>query len=280
MILDILNPFKSKTIFKSKTYVTAEVIHKEFDAAINLLKEKTTLEDKELRKNKLLQETGFTGVKTFKLNNLFKEEQDSQIACDFMNETLKLFYPTSHFITELQLESLCYKYNLIIAPVELYAKDVPEKNLLEIVNRQEIHPCHRDRINLRYKKIITNITFDRSTKISDIKYITEKMLGKTIEDNTDRKTNILEIFDLENHSSKINSIDFKKLYDGMANKLFISAPISHFDFKNAKGVEKAKIDDPIVFEYVNYGFVRIITKWGTPDDQSYLDPIVTNPQEN
>lgn len=82
--------------------------------------------------------------------------------------------------------------------------------------------------------------------------------------------------------------------------LFIAAPKSHFDLKsletvnglayyyktnvNVKIIQETK--DPIAFnilggneKYPN-GFVRILSKWGTEDDQSYIDPIVQNENLN
>jgi hypothetical protein len=66
---------------------------------------------------------------------------------------------------------------------------------------------------------------------------------------------------------------------------FIAAPKTHFNLKGL--TQKSKFGffnvltvtvpkDPIVFEYCKNGICRIITKWGTSDDQSYLDPALTN----
>lgn len=76
-------------------------------------------------------------------------------------------------------------------------------------------------------------------------------------------------------------------------KLFIAAPKSHFDLDglakitgygyyatNSKQVKVTITKDPIAFQFLQGneqypdGFVRILSKWGTEDDKSYLDPSV------
>lgn len=74
--------------------------------------------------------------------------------------------------------------------------------------------------------------------------------------------------------------------------LFIAAPKSHFDlsiltqvsdygyYANVKELKVVVTKDPIAFQILEgneqypEGFVRILSKWGTSDDQSYLDPEV------
>jgi hypothetical protein len=76
--------------------------------------------------------------------------------------------------------------------------------------------------------------------------------------------------------------------DKIKDKMCIAAPKSHFnlngldiDGHEASSSETLVLpDDPIVFEFCKGGLVRIITKWGTEDDQSYLDPIVMNEKLN
>lgn len=78
------------------------------------------------------------------------------------------------------------------------------------------------------------------------------------------------------------------------NFLFIAAPKTHFDLTGMstydgkeyyleQKVQITEIKDPIAFyimkgseENPNEEFVRIVSKWGTSDDKSYLDPIVQN----
>lgn len=64
---------------------------------------------------------------------------------------------------------------------------------------------------------------------------------------------------------------------------------SHFDTTGltqtstngfSKTVIHREVKDPVVFEFCKGGFVRIISKWGTDDDQSYLDPSLRNEIEN
>jgi hypothetical protein len=45
-------------------------------------------------------------------------------------------------------------------------------------------------------------------------------------------------------------------------------------------VKTVEVKDPIVFQFCKGDICRIITKWGTSDDQSYLDPLVINETMN
>lgn len=47
-----------------------------------------------------------------------------------------------------------------------------------------------------------------------------------------------------------------------------------------EGKEILHLADPVVFEYCKNNICRIVTKWGTEDDQAYLDPLLTNEIEN
>ncbi len=78
------------------------------------------------------------------------------------------------------------------------------------------------------------------------------------------------------------------LWDGVQtigqSGLFIAAPPSHFDLKELKkktkhgwfSITEVVAKDPIVFEYVRGGFVRILTKWGLEAN----DPTLVVPQLN
>ncbi len=69
--------------------------------------------------------------------------------------------------------------------------------------------------------------------------------------------------------------------------LHVSAPPSHFNTKGLKQLGKHNLkvvgiieEDPIVFEYLKGDLIRIRTKWGTPDDQSYIDENIINESNN
>lgn len=100
------------------------------------------------------------------------------------------------------------------------------------------------------------------------------------------------VYDFER---KISDIEFSYV---KRDCLFIAAPKTHFDLEGlsthdgkeyytSQKVQITHIKDPIAFyilrgsdENINEEYVRIVSKWGTSDDKSYLDPIVQNENLN
>ena len=91
-----------------------------------------------------------------------------------------------------------------------------------------------------------------------------------------------------NSMGKIGTPFFNNVKLINKQSLFVAAPKSHF---NLEGISKeneygffdvnhVEVKDPIVFEFCKNNLVRLVTKWGTEDDQSYLDPIVQNENLN
>lgn len=98
----------------------------------------------------------------------------------------------------------------------------------------------------------------------------------------------------EDIHSNIDRVSFVKVE---RNRLFIAAPKSHFDLSHLVNegkeyYESQKVSvtitkDPIAIYILKgvesdheYEFVRIVSKWGTSDDKSYLDPIIQNQRDN
>lgn len=203
---------------------------------------------------------------------------------------LKNKYPLDKFITIEELERICNKYNLIHAPVGHYIKDVPEKNIEDMVNRKPLD--YMDKAKNRKIFKYDGEFFSNATK----KQIKELKKGVDI---TDLKIRSGAVFSLDNNDytkaiygeSGRSICRWDNIYGGLieVNRqgLFIAAPKSHFnleglDKKSKFGfyLTKVEVTDPVVFEYCRDGLVRIITKWGTEDDQSYLDPALVNEKLN
>ena len=117
-----------------------EEIHNEFfQASENLLieagnileKSKTKVIDKGLRLLKLgfkktSQSTEAEEVKT----SLELSVQDKEYVFHYRKN-----YPFQKFITEAQVQRICFKYNLVCGNVELFKGFVPEKNLIHIFSK-------------------------------------------------------------------------------------------------------------------------------------------------
>jgi hypothetical protein len=206
-------------------------------------------------------------------------------------------YPLEKFITVEELDRICEKYDLIHAPIVNYVKDIPEKNLLEI---KRCKPLSQDD---SYKGTITIIHTDLEGRFA------LSLLGK----NEFTLKEIQEIFKCWSAESssfypksltsaditwfehglkcKFNLSSYPNCYESKIvdkSGLFIAAPKSHFNLEGLTKatkygfftVTKQEVKDPVVFEFCNEEIVRIISKWGTDDDQSYLDPALLNENHN
>jgi DNA-binding Xre family transcriptional regulator len=287
-----------------------ERILNECDAILAQLQIPT--ESKIERKADMLINLGFVNSEVVKQANSIKENQKeiknkidiTSLQASYIRK-LKVKYPKEKFITIDELERICEKYNLIHAPVSNYIKDIPEKNVLEMTNCKKLDI--EDKIEETF--LVTEVD-----SLSDFKKLL-KILGKNsnnyeitnsdvikahkeyrnifYEDDTvlthwlfGKTADYMVFYDLK----KEHNLDFRiKKYEKIDKTgLFIAAPKSHF---NLKGLDKKskygfftvtvkEVKDPVVFEYCKNNICRIITKWGTEDDQSYLDPILFDEKLN
>lgn len=225
-------------------------------------------------------------------------------------------YPLDKIVSNDDFYQVLEKYNLIYGPSSAYIKDIPEKNILEIKNAKETlsrhipldchivtgvllisnkdYEAYMEKINSNTysnKKVIENILqfFNEENGIIVLeKDWTEAALKLVVSKYFDSKFNIT---DKEKSTYfLINEVFTQNIYQG---DLYIAAPESHFDM--TKGVfngrefiiksEKlessiGEVKDPIAFYKLEGNFMRIVSKWGTSDDQSYLDPLIQNENLN
>lgn len=219
---------------------------------------------------------------------------------------LKSKYPLEKFITIDELNRICDKYKLIHAPAANYIKDIPEKNVLEMAN------CKKLEKDDKFKETLYLSDFNKlgeilirelgkennpSFTLEEMIELNEYWLGKggnqslsfgiyDLQHKSDMwftaggqnylKSKYIEVFGSYPRFNKSTIIE--------KNGIFIAAPNSHF---NLEGLEKKskfgffnvtvqEVKDPVAFEYCINDICRIITKWGTDDDQSYLDPLLTD----
>lgn len=292
-----------------KADLLVQKIHKEFDdVESKILKECEDLlssleiptESQLERKAKLMKQIGFvnseivTQAEVLEKRNqevVEKKVKTEKIATSIMG--LKVKYPKEKFITIDELDRICKKYNLIHAPVKNYVKDIPEKNLLEIADRKKLDQEDKYPLN---KYLFKVMSFHSNSIQKDKLKGKEFELTLTVSEYLKIEENIFESDVLLSEKLGLErpirgkSTLYKTGKITQINKqgLFIAAPQSHF---NLKGLDKKsefgyfnvtirEIKDPVVFEFCKNGLVRIISKWGTSDDQSYLDPMLTNENHN
>lgn len=126
-----------------------EKIHNEIDSAqdrilneaLNLIENSEHIEAS-IKKSERLKNLGFTKssfvVSTEEEIKKLNEAKEKATLVKMYKES----YPFLKFITEEEFDIICKKYDLIYAPVDSYCKDVPDKNIIEIENAQELKPIH------------------------------------------------------------------------------------------------------------------------------------------
>jgi hypothetical protein len=283
-----------------KTKFTVEQIHNEIDTAQDRLicqAEKLLAELQiptethiEKKADQLLS-LGFKNSETVKSAESLKEKrkavQSQVISTKEQADLLQYYkqtYPFQKFLTEAELERICTKYRLIHAPVRNYIKDVPEKNVVEMKNTA---PMKSKDIHAG-QFFITVTSFGHWDIPSRIKNKLKEPVEcfYAISENSITDSYLKQLIG----ETEFGGYVFNKARVDRISKsgLFIAAPESHFDLKGLSKKSKfgffnvtvTEVKDPIVFEYCRGGFIRVITKWGTDDDQSYLDPSLTNEKLN
>lgn len=317
--IEVLTPSKTYTVEEiHEAFDSAQ--DRILDETDKLLAElKIPTETKVENKAKMLEKLGFVNSEPVKQYSIFKKnQQEIKQKVDITRqqaESIRYFaqkYPLEKFITVDELDRICNKYGLIHAPVKNYIKDIPEKNVLEITNIkkldfQDSSGIFNDDKNLKgeFLKLYSRYFTSPNTyefHLEDVimrNYISLKL--KPIPTENEISTNSIWLRDTPRFSSNSRVITPESAYGTYINNafqyggnkidkssLFIAAPQSHFDLKGLDKkskygyftVTKVKVKDPVVFEYCKDNLVRIISKWGTDDDQSYLDETLINEKYN
>jgi hypothetical protein len=283
------------TLFK-KTSITTEQIHAEFDSAQDRLLShyedilnKKSISNQVKNKYENLKSLGFIKSETVTQVDSIKDEIAPSEKKASLIQYFKTKYPFEKFVTVEELERICKKYNLIHAPVQYYIKDVPEKNVLEMKNCKKLEISDSHPVNeyiFRAKTFHESSAHEHLLKGKEFKlYLTKKEVN-LIESNTfESDVFIANKLGLKGKISKRTGIyEEAELIKVEKSGLFIAAPKSHFDLgelsrRSEFGFFKVRVSDikdPVVFEYCTGDICRIVTKWGTDDDQSYLDPGLLN----
>lgn len=273
--------------------VTVEQIHAEFDSAQErILQECNKIlssleipkEEKLENKAQKLIELGFENSEPVKqAKSLWQKKEKIEQQIDLTRqqaEKLKYFiqkYPFEKFITVDEFEKICNKYNLVHAPVKNYIKDVPEKNVIEMQNVKQLENDEKaESLYIAYE-----VRFRHIQRLEALWFETNIGLGKPLKfDDFIVEHGVYKTPHGYLHLDNIQKIN--------REGLFIAAPKSHF---NLEGLEKKskfglfqtetfEVKDPVVFEYCKNNIIRIITKWGTDDDKSYLDETLINSKLN
>lgn len=192
-------------------------------------------------------------------------------------------YPLLKFLTEEKLDEICDKYNLVHGPVHRYKKNVPKKNLNDIVNAQAL--AKKDEclgyFTIKSMKFMGVVPKEAREWILSHRFeehsmgLSSRMLAEQCPFLGSDWAKWRDVYE----SAEVEDVDLRGL--------FIVAPKKHFDLKGAKEIGKKGFfqsavshvsrpaKDPIVYRYVKGG-VQVLTKWGLEAN----DPELANPLDN
>lgn len=276
---------------KKPKQFTIQEIHDEFDQSgeRTLAEARAILAEATVEKDaaKLAAELGF--VKSKPVVAAMKLLPTKDLAVKL--ESYQAQYPAQKFLTVAELERICVKYGLIYAPVEAYTEDIPKQNLIEIASAKQ-----RDHAHTPEREYLFCITVYSEEAGIGVKwrfmntwhklpqqFVDERLLssGHSSWITSSNETTIGGFV-----SKYLSSLGYnKKVYQRLEVQtrenegLFIAATPDHFDLKdleaskNGLGYSKVSktqivdedrkpVKDPIVFQYMKGGFIRVITKWG------------------
>lgn len=258
----------------SKTLYPKEVmeIHHEFEtAADKLLAEATSIiaeaATKDTTKVNRLEALGFKQAgQVTELKPLIQKAELSKEQVELVNY-YKREYPFNKFITEEQVKSICYKYNLVCGDVDRFKGFVPEKNLRQIES-------FKLKDNDKVKYMVTGINGEFYISKDDIKENIQNYLNQFFDTYVEFSSGDINV---KGGDAKFGrNAKVKK----ESPKLKICAPIKDMDIsglelKDGYKLEKKFIPDPVVLQPVKGGYL-ILTAWG--DEAS--DPLVVNEINN
>jgi hypothetical protein len=284
-------------MFNSKTeQQIIQEIHNEFDTAEDRLLEQA---DSLLRELDIPTETaieikadklamlGFvnseTVVKAKSLKDVRRSQEAKIVKTRAQAELIRYYkqtYPFQKFLTESELERICDKYKLIFAPVSNYIKDVPEKNINEILKCTPLNK--NDEEPTRYFVKVTRFWNDTEKEIMELLKDEFEYTGR-ISGDEPTDDGLKDILKLKGYNNPLPLYIFNKAQLKTVRKdgLFIAAPPSHFNLTGLTKQNKfgflnitiTEIKDPIVFRYCKGG-VQVLSKWGLESsDEALLNEI-------
>lgn len=254
-------------IFKSQEQLIAE-IHNEFDTAQErLLNDALEIISKNKSDghnlaNRLIK-AGFTKNRAVIDYGTKSESLSIGLEQAKLIEYYKLNYPFLKFLDESELKRICKKYSLTIGPVENFVGDVPDKNLTEIENAQQLKQADFP-VNLDYCLLRRDYSFCLtgagsswySIWNSEFWRIPTRIDGHHFTSECDASNWLRRNMGFKKEYPVSSVRNFTEDRQG----LFICAPASQFVGKNER-ISFIEIKDPIVFRYVRGG-IQVITKWG------------------
>jgi len=216
------------TLVKNDVSIDAQIYNDVYSAQELLLQEAKSILDKAVNVNEekyvLLEEMnrlGFANAEEVKAFNKYKDKLKHESEISEAIEYYKRTYPLNRFIDMKSVNVICEKYGLVLSTVNKYIAEIPLKNQKEIVN------FRIKESDIRFPKEVYPF---RAPMLSRLRSRAEPLLVS------------------------------EKMVCG--KDLLIIAPKHKFDTRGLiQDGNVLKIDDPIVLQPVNKGFL-IVSSWG------------------
>lgn len=196
-------------------------------------------------------------------------------------KTVKDKFPNSVVISKSDFINLCYKYDLTVDTLNMYGEEIPLdildnlNNVVKDINKIEdkyerkFYCSERDMFISKVEFSLSPFNFNHNyRKISEFNINIDLYTN----DELDKISNILTRCPIMNQylfsSNRIGIIPVS-YRDLCPSELLIAAPANHFISREIK-INKVsfkeqelrlKLEDPIVFQYTNFGVI-IHDKWG------------------
>lgn len=237
---------------------TFKEVHAELERESVFLSKKHDLSDFS-KKGSFLQESGFVNSIATRLYNAVASSSGS------VAEHQRKYGGQYKMLLEPQLERVCEKYNLFVRDVEFFIADIPEKNVLDIMNFK----IHITDVKPFYYWVDEKKDVDHTwhkerdwATLSEIRSREKYLNWARNRYSTFNLTSIIEIAAIKNLFSESA---FEKSTDRIIKE------------KKIEAVAKGQVDlDPIVLVKTYNGYYIVVTAWG--DEAN--DELVLNQNHN
>lgn len=250
---------------KPQVVYSATEIHMAFTLmALAYMKEwkSDVINEKEMKRNQMLKELGFTSSKSF-------QDSEEAIAPSVKRKVFNWYserFPNCLFLKVKDFVALLQIYNLVCGELEAYKGEIPDENLEEIITVKEtLEKCKNE--NTYSNKYTDENTIEIAEwwggcRPRSCKYLYSEgewgLWNRLTEDEYD---NLID----KNGRYPFYGNDLKQ-FDN--TELFIAAPAQ--DMEGRISDFHIKSEDPFVFQLFPYGVV-IYSKWGDEANDPMLE---------
>ena len=210
------------------------------------------IDEKELKRNEMLKELGFTSSKSF-------QESNKAISPSVRRKTFDWYlekFPGYIFLKVYDFVTLLQKYNLVCGRFDEYEGDIPYEKLEEIADVKRLLEMYKD--DNPYSNKYTNentIGYMPGRMYRDEGWVSDRVPIEEIRRDSYDKTSRYPFY-----NPNLKELDNREL--------FIAAPAQ--DMKGRKLNYHIESKDPFVFQLFPYGVV-IFSKWGDEANDPMLE---------